>query len=327
MFQRLADGVQSLGRWDPGESANIAAALFVDLRRKQPNMAATDVGNIVLGDPSAQTPSVFATPRHGYHHHSPDPDATIFSAPISSAQQPSAITLAPFGREITIDSQGFLTDPGIVHTPIDRITHDRMPQVNAIVLHRTDSSTADSTLSTWRNRDAGTGAHFLIDRDGTIHQTVSVDRQAWHVGAIRSRGEVEGTIPLEDQQELSNTRGGQAEWRGPIVRAVSRIESTRPYPERYPTNKDSIGIEVVARYQPATQTWESPTPEQAAAIKRLMGSLQRNFALSDRDVYEHDVISRKTPGEGSGLYSPTTSPDGDPAARAPGGVPVTDLGR
>src|SRR5690606_20493876 len=140
MFQRLADGVQSLGRWDPGESANIAAALFVDLRRKQPNMAATDVGSIVLGDPRAQTPSVLATPRHGYHHHSPDPDATIFSAPISSAQRPSAMTLVPFGRQITIDSQGFLTDPGIVHTPIDRITHGAMTQVNAIVLHRTDSS-------------------------------------------------------------------------------------------------------------------------------------------------------------------------------------------
>ncbi|MDH5833413.1 N-acetylmuramoyl-L-alanine amidase [Luteimonas kalidii] len=327
MFVRLREGVHGLGRWTSSESANIAAALYVDLRAKQPDMAARDIGPVIPGDPQAQVPSLFVTPRHGYHHHSGDPVALVFSAPIAMAQRPADDTLAPLRRQVTIDADGYLTDPGIVHTPIERISHGPMPQVNAIVLHRTESSTAGSTLATWRNRDAGTGAHFLIDRDGAIHQTVSVDRQAWHVGAIRSRGEVEGTIPDEDQRQLVAARNGQSEWRGPAVRAVSRIESSRPYPERYPTNADSIGIEVVGRYRPATQTWDAPTPEQAAAITRLMGVLQRNFALNDQDVYEHDVISRKTPGEGAGLYAPGVARDVDSPARDIGGVPVPGVER
>ncbi|WP_165942311.1 peptidoglycan recognition family protein [Luteimonas terricola] len=321
MYQRLLAGVAALDRWEPAQASNLAAALYADLRAKQPHMLASDLGRVLAGDPMAQRPSLFAAPRSGYHAHTSDPAILLFSTPITAADHPASQTLMPFGRHTTIDHTGYLTDPGITRTPISAISHAPMPQVNGVVLHRTESSTAASTLSTWRARDAGTGAHFLIDRDGTIHQTVSVNRQAWHVGAIRSRGEVEGTITMDDRRELDAARNGQAEWRGPAVRAVSRIESSRPYPERYPGNADSIGIEVVGRYHPATQRWDDPTPEQTAAINLLMESLQRNFGLTDEDVYEHDAISRKTPGEGAGLYVPAPPGLGPDAADA-GRVPV-----
>lgn len=320
MYQRLSAGVAALDRWSPEQSANLAAALYADLRTRQPRMLAADLGRVLAGDPAAERPSVFAAPRAGYHSHTSDPAALLFSAPVAAAERPAHEALAPFGRHITIDRAGFLLDAGITRTPIPAISHAAMPQVNGIVLHRTESSTAASTLATWRNRDAGTGAHFLIDRDGTVHQTVSVDQQAWHVGAIRSRGEVEGTITPDDQRELLAARGDQSEWRGTAVRAVSRIESGKPYPERYPTNADSIGIEVVGRYHPATQRWDDPTPQQTASINRLMESLQRNFGLGNEDVYEHDAISRKTPGEGAGLYTPAAPGvglDTDDAVRVP----------
>jgi len=321
MYQRLLEGVLALNLWDPRQNGNLAAALYADLRGKQPHMLASDLGPVVIGDPAAERPSLFATPRAGYHAHTGDPAALIFSAPVAAAERQATEALAAFSRQTTIDHNGYLTDPGITRAPIARIAHGPMPQVNGIVLHRTESSTSDSTLNTWRTREAGTGAHFLIDRDGTIHQTVSVDRQAWHVGAIRSRGEVEGTITAQDQRELDAARGGQAEWRGAAVRAVNRVEATRPYPERYPTNADSIGIEVVGRYDPATQTWDAPTPGQAAAIQHLIGSLQRNFGLTNEDVYQHDVISRKTPGEGAGLYDTSADPGVAPAAPDLGGLP------
>lgn len=304
IYARLLNGVSALGRWNPTQCENLAAALYADLRTKQPRMQASDLGRILAGDHGAERPSLFAAPRADYHSHTSDPASLLFSARLDAAARPASRTLAPFARQTSIDMDGFLTDPGMTRTPISRIEHAAMPHVNGIVLHRTDSSTADGTLATWRSREAGTGAHFLIDHDGTIHQTVRVDRQAWHVGAIRSRAEVDGTITPEDQRELVAARNGQAEWRGTAVRAVSRLESTRPYPERYPTNADSIGIEVVGRYHPATETWDAPTSEQAAAIKHLMEALQRNFGLTDRDVYQHDAISRKTPGEGAGLYAP-----------------------
>lgn len=324
MYQRLLASLAAIEPPDPGGRANLAAALYVDLRSKQPHMLASDVGKLVVGDANAKNPSVFVTPRSGYHNHSSDPATLLFGAPLSAASRPLHETLADYGRKTSIDEAGYLTDPGITHTPIERISHSRMPQVNGIVLHRTESSTAASTLSTWRARDAGTGAHFLIDLDGTTHQTVSVDRQAWHVGAIRSRGEVDGVITAEDQRDLDRARNGQAEWRGPAVRAVSRVESTRPYPERYPTNADSVGIEVVGRYRPATETWDDPTPEQVVSIRLLMESLQRNFGLTDKDVYQHDAISRKTPGEGAGLYAPAANglvPSGTAAERMPNAGP------
>jgi hypothetical protein len=320
MYQRILEGVQGLQRWTPEHNANLAAALYADIRSRQPHMAAQDIGEVVAGDPNAARPSLFALPRAGYHTHDPDPAALRFSASIEAASRPAQTTLAPFGRETTIGQDGFLTDQGIVRTAIPRIEHGAMAQVNGIVLHRTESSTAAGTLSTWRDRDAGTGAHFLIDTDGTIHQTVSVDRQAWHVGAVRSRGEVEGTITPGDQGELDAARAGRPEWNARAVRAVAGVEATRPYPERYPTNGDSVGIEVVGRYNAATNTWDPPTAAQSASIQRLVGTLQNNFGLNDHDVYQHDVISRKTPGEGAGLYTPAVP--AAPAADAPGVSPA-----
>jgi hypothetical protein len=35
-----------------------------------------------------------------------------------------------------------------------------------------------------------------------------------------------------------------------------------------------------------------------------VGTLQNNYGLDDRDIYEHDAISYKTQGEGAGLYRP-----------------------
>lgn len=317
MYQRLLTGVERTGQRTPQENANLASALYAQVRGRQPHMRAEDVGEVVAGDPRAGQPSLFAVARAGYHTHDPDPAALRFGVPLAAATQPAQRSLAPFGRQVTIGADGFLTDPGITRTPVAWVQHDAMPQVNGIVLHRTESSTASSTLDSWRSRTDGVGAHFLIDRDGTIHQTASVDRQAWHVGPIRSRGEVEGTISREDQREVDAARGGRAEWTGTAARAVGRLEATRPYPERYPTNGDSIGIEVVGRYNAATRTWDAPTPEQRASINRLVGSLQTNFGLNDNDVYQHDVISRKTPGEGAGLYAPAVPA---PAVPEPAGV-------
>lgn len=307
MFQRILRGVQETGGWPPEQATNLAAALYAEIRSRQPHMMASDIGQIAKGAPGAASPSIFATVAANYHTHDPDPAALRFSALASTATQPAEQTLAPYGRTISIGQDGYLSDPGITHSPVANIAHAQMPQVNGIVLHRTESSTVSSTLNHWRNSDSRVGAHFLIDRDGSIHQTVSVNQQAWHVGPIRSRGEVEGTLSSEDRSEIAAVRGQRPEWNGTAARDIGRLEATRPYPERYPTNNDSIGIEVVGRYNYTTETWEAPTPEQRAAIRQLVGTLQNNFGLNDHDVYQHDVISRKTPGEGGGLYTPEPS--------------------
>nr|WP_278869929.1 N-acetylmuramoyl-L-alanine amidase [Helicobacter trogontum] len=47
-----------------------------------------------------------------------------------------------------------------------------------MVLHRTQSSTAASTLEAWKESPYGT--HFLIDTDGTIYQCVSLHKYTQH---------------------------------------------------------------------------------------------------------------------------------------------------
>jgi len=147
MYQRLLAGVTALDRWGSAQASNLAAALYADLRAKQPHMLASDLGRVLAGDPIAQRPSLFAAPRSGYHSHTSDP-SMLFSTPIKAADHPASQSLMPFGRHTTIDHTGYLTDPGITRTPISAISHAPMAQVNGVVLHRTESSTTASTLST-----------------------------------------------------------------------------------------------------------------------------------------------------------------------------------
>jgi N-acetyl-anhydromuramyl-L-alanine amidase AmpD len=59
---------------------------------------------------------------------------------------------------------------------------------NTIVLHITQGSTAEGAIATFRasvhpNR---VSAHFVIDRDGTVHQLVDINDTAWHASQVNS---------------------------------------------------------------------------------------------------------------------------------------------
>ena len=66
----------------------------------------------------------------------------------------------------------------------------------------------------------------------------------------------------------------------------------------------SLVIELVATYDQRSGRWQEPTEQQLASVRRLVGTLQNNYGLNDRDIHEHDAISYKTLGEGAGLYRP-----------------------
>lgn len=62
------------------------------------------------------------------------------------------------------------------------IEHGTLKGVSAIVVHRTDSSSAKSTLQAYSSGKTA-GAHFLIGKDGEIVQTASLEKVCWHVGS------------------------------------------------------------------------------------------------------------------------------------------------
>ena len=82
------------------------------------------------------------------------------------------------------------------------------------------------------------GAHFLIDKDGTIYQTARLTQKTWHVGRLQSRCVAELKCSAPKKWDPSGTH---------------KSESSKSWPARYPSNEDSIGIELVGRFDAATK--------------------------------------------------------------------------
>ena len=318
LYRHLLQGVAAAHPGStPEQRANLAAGLTDAYLRSLPErdrglrLDETTIRSlsVVPGRLDAPTPSLFVVAGR------PGEATPLITTPLSTAAIAASQTLARHAQQRTIGADGYLTDPDITRTPIPALERGAMPAVNGIVLHRTMGSTAAGTLGHWRAEAQPYGTHFLIDRDGTIHQTASLEQHTAHVGRIRSRGEVEGSMATAEQQRLDDARAAP----GNDYAAVHRIESGRSYPQRYPTNGDSVGIEVVATYDQRTQTWQAPSEQQTASIRRLVGILQRNYGLDDHDIYQHDAISYKTQGEGAGLYQPAARNVDDPGLQRPAG--------
>lgn len=148
--------------------------------------------------------------------------------------------------------QGWIRDAKVRSHPEPGTAHGKLGTINVIIVHQTDSSTAASTLSEYESstrttKPKGTGAHFLIDKDGTIYQTASLEQKCWHVRPIYSRCYEQHTCtPLESKFYaglLKQTGGGK-----PFVMGSYSHEKMKSYPDRYPMNEDSIGIEIVGRF-------------------------------------------------------------------------------
>jgi N-acetyl-anhydromuramyl-L-alanine amidase AmpD len=170
-----------------------------------------------------------------------------------------------------------------IFTAIERGSLDR---VNGIVVHQTDGSTANSTFSSYQKIDAN-GAHLLIDKDGTIYQTASLHKITNHVGKLRSRCLKKKTCPPVEIAKMSRMN----------VTALSRHEIKKSWPDRYPSNTDSIGIEIVGAS--ANKIYEAVNAQQNDSLKWLVTELAETFRVSLSEVYRHPEVSYKLESEAS----------------------------
>lgn len=191
---------------------------------------------------------------------------------------------------LSIDDKGVISDPKILNSISPHIEHAPMPVVQGIIVHQTNSPTAKSTLNGYVNPKAN-GAHFLIDKDGTIYQTASVTRKTYHVGRLRSRCLAEMTC---EPAELKLAQ----KWnpKGENIR-----EQAKNVPNRFPSNDDSIGIEIVGQAFPEKGSnklvYESVTPEQNQSLKWLIGELREALKVPLTEIFRHPVVSHKTDSE------------------------------
>ena len=169
-----------------------------------------------------------------------------------------------------------------------------MLAIHGIVVHQTGSLTATATLNGYKQPKPN-GAHFLIDKDGTIYQTASVYKKTRHVGYLKSRCVAKHTCSPTELQDLKGKKVGKQ---------IGTVETKKKWPVRYPSNEDSIGIEIVSLALPKTvpenkQIFESVTKEQQASLKWLVQELTLTLKVQMTEVFRHPEVSWKNVTEAS----------------------------
>ena len=185
---------------------------------------------------------------------------------------------------LTIDPEGWVQDPKVEITRRPNLRHGRMTVVSGIIVHQTGAPTAQSTLNSYLQPRAN-GAHFLIDRDGKIYQTGSVLWRQWHVGHLQARCLAEHRCTPVEAKSLA--RMGAT--------ATNEHEKTKQVPDRYPSNDDSLGVELVAGTSgdPKMPDYDSATSAQNASLAWLVSQLRENFRVPLTEVFRHPQVSYK----------------------------------
>ncbi len=198
---------------------------------------------------------------------------------------------------LTIDAAGMITDPRVRNARATTIERGDMSAVNGIIVHQTGGATAASSLNSYKTSVAG--AHFLIDKDGTIYQTASLYKRTNHVGRLRARCLAEHRCSPAETKALQSFN----------PRAEHIREMAKSTPDRYPSNQDSIGIELVGetvangdfgRVAGAPErVYITVTDPQNASLKWLIDEISVSLKVPMMEVFRHPTVSRKTESEAS----------------------------
>lgn len=200
-----------------------------------------------------------------------------------------------------VDDNGYIDDDRIVVKIFGKIEHGKLDKVNGIVVHQTNGPTASSTFNSY-SHDGANGAHFLIDKDGTIYQTASLFKVTWHVGKNRSKCFIEKKCEPAEFKKIAGLEMLGA------TQKISNLEKKKPFPDRFPNNKDSIGIEIVGQAKDMKvkdemtgekTIYEEVNDMQNASLKWLVAELAYTLNVSMVDIYRHPDIGRKNLTEAS----------------------------
>jgi N-acetylmuramoyl-L-alanine amidase len=71
---------------------------------------------------------------------------------------------------------------GWIAVPSPNVTSPMPKKPSGIVIHYTAAGSGKGSANYFAGKAAGVSAHFVIDRDGTVYQCVSLKDKAWHAG-------------------------------------------------------------------------------------------------------------------------------------------------
>ncbi|GKS82903.1 N-acetylmuramoyl-L-alanine amidase [Acidovorax sp. SUPP1855] len=195
----------------------------------------------------------------------------------------------------------------IAHRAIG-IERGRMDKVNGIIVHQTNTDNERAVFNSYRQPKAN-GAHFLIAKTGVIYQTASLLFATNHVGRLKARCIVEKNCAPSEVKLLSSQ-----DYEG-----IHKTEKSKAVPARFPSNTDSIGIEIVGRaVLPANKPlplglpqekrerfindhsiYETLTGAQQIALQYLVDELTQTLAIPKTEIHRHPDVSYKNTTEAS----------------------------
>lgn len=199
-------------------------------------------------------------------------------------------------------SDGYIVSNKVTKNAIAALENSTLSRVNAIILHRTGGASASSAINSFSS--TGIGTHFIVDTDGVIKQTASLNKSTSHVGKIRSKCSVERSCNSIEAKRLKKIAK---------VLDIHNHEVAKKYPERYPYNGDSVGIEVVGlsydkdKKPPKSgddvESWDALTALQITSVACLVNNLLSIYNLTRSDIYFHEQVSYKGKLEGETVYN------------------------
>ncbi|MBT0725597.1 N-acetylmuramoyl-L-alanine amidase [Rosenbergiella sp. S61] len=197
-----------------------------------------------------------------------------------------------------IDENGLVDAERIIVKRFSTIERGKLDKVNGIVVHQTGGSTVNSTFNSYQNSGAN-GAHFLIEKDGTIYQTASLYKITNHVGFLQSRCLLKQSCSpqeLKKAMDMNNIKNIREK-----SKTVHRYEIGKKFPDRFPYNADSIGIEIVGKAKRINNDdiYESVNDKQNESLKWLVKELSETVSVSLSEVYRHPDVGRKNVTEAS----------------------------
>ncbi len=193
----------------------------------------------------------------------------------------------------TIDKNGMLIDTKVKLKRYKSIEHGTLPAIRAILVHQTDAPTAQHTFNGYNA--GGNGAHFLISKSGEIYQTASLNMRCYHVGRLIKSKCL--SLNKANCKNPAMTKILTLSWAAQI-KALDTHERSKQYPDRFPVNSDSIGIELVGKHVD-DKTYQAVTSQQNTSLQWRVGELNKHFSTTSTDVYRHPTVSYKNPGEAS----------------------------
>ena len=186
-----------------------------------------------------------------------------------------------------VDKNGLVVDREITHHIVPTLARGRLGVVHGIVVHQTGGSTAEAAFAGYASRPYGT--HFLIDKSGKIFQTASLLYYTAHIGPIKARCLVEHRCSPVEMKALAHFS----------PHGENQREMAKPFPSRYPSNRDSVGIELVGENNRVTGEFVPVTEAQNRSLHWLVQGLASTLHVSLQEIYRHPQLSRKTPSEAS----------------------------